>query len=70
MKAYKNILKRVKTLKIAKDKPIVVFIESKKREEKPHYIDGIHISLLLKEASSKIFNVTCKKILLDLDHTP
>ena len=58
--ASKRIYRRAKRLKIAADKPIAVFIECKGKK-KICFIDDVHITTILREAASKVHNITCKK---------
>ena len=58
--ASKRIYKRAKSLNIAKDKPIAVFTECKGKK-KVCFIDDVHITNILREAASKVHNITCKK---------
>ena len=61
LNASKRIRKRAIKLKISADKPIAVFTECKKNKKKTCYIDDMHISSLLQEAASKVYNIKCKK---------
>ena len=61
MEACKRIHHRALNLKIPKDKPIAVFSETKKTQNKTNYIDDTHIKSILQEAASKIYNIKCKK---------
>ena len=51
---------KAKSLNIAKDKPIAVSTECKGKK-KVCFIDDVHITNILREAASKVHNITCKK---------
>ena len=59
VRACKRIYHRAKQLKQKKEQPIAIFTD-KKTKNKIHYIDDIHISSLLQEAASKVYNINKK----------
>ena len=61
VRASKRIRNRALKLTIPHDQQIVVFIESKKGIKNKYCIDNMHISTILQEAASKVYNITCKK---------
>ena len=61
VRASKRIRNRALKLKIPNDQIIAVFIESKKVIKKKCFIDNVHISTILQETASNIYNITCKE---------
>ena len=61
VRASMRIRNRALKLKIPQDQTIAVFTESKKGIKKKCFIDNVHISTILQEAVSKIYNITCKE---------
>ena len=61
VRASKRIRNRALKLKIPPDQTIAVFIDSKKGIKKKCFIDNVHISSILQEAASKVYNITSKE---------
>ena len=61
VEACKRIHHRVIKFKIPANKPIAVFTASRSIQEKPKYIDDVHIKSILQEAARRVYNIKCKK---------
>ena len=65
VRASKRIRNSLK-LRITNDQIIVVFIESKHGVKNKCFIDNVHISTILQESASSIYNITRKEELARL----
>ena len=61
VRASKRIRTRALKLKIPHEQTIAVFIDTKKGTKKKCFIDNVHISTILQEAASKVYNITSKE---------
>ena len=61
VEASKCIRARAKRLAVKKEDPIAVYSEIKKGKKKTCYIDDKHITSLLQEAASIVYNIKDKK---------